>query len=195
MKKLSFLILTAFALYAIQGCHSSSSASQTSDSSGVAKDSTTTKTTTTVAASVDSSDAIFARKAAGGGMAEIELSKLAAQKTSDSKIKDFATMMVTDHSKAGDSLAAIAKNKSITLPSALDPEHQKKYDDLAATSGADFDKAYVKIMIADHKGALTLMQDESTTGKDADLKAFASKVVVTVQMHLDAINKINAGIK
>lgn len=195
MKKLSYVILMAVAVYAAQGCHSAPASSQTSDSSGVAKDSTTTKTTTTVTASVDSSDATFARKAAAGGMAEIELSKLAAQKTSDSKIKDFAAMMVTDHSNAGDSLAVIAKNKNITLPSALDPEHQKKYDDLSAKSGADFDKAYVKIMIADHKGALALMQDESTNGKDADLKAFATKVAVTVQMHLDAINKINAGMK
>jgi len=195
MKKLSFLILIALGVYTLQSCHSGSSTSQTSDSSTVAKDSTTTKTTTTTAASVDSSDATFARKAAGGGMAEIEFSKLAEQKTTNTKIKDFAAMMVTDHSKAGDSLAVIAKNKNITLPSALDPEHQKKYDDLSAKSGADFDKAYVSIMIADHKGALNLMQDESTNGKDADLKAFATKVVVTVQMHLDAINKINAGMQ
>ncbi len=182
------MILMAFAVYAIQGCHSASSTSTA--------DSTQTKDTTKAAVStapVDSSDVKFANNAAGGGMAEIELSKLAQQKSTSTKIKNFAAMMVTDHSKAGDTLAMIAKNKNITLPTALDPEHQKKYDDLSKKSGADFDKAYVKIMVDDHNGALKLMQDEAANGKDADLKAFAGKVAPTVQMHIDAINKIKAG--
>ncbi len=189
MKKLSFLIVMAFAVYAIQGCHSASN-SNTADSTAT-KDSA--KTAAAGTAAVDSSDVKFANNAAGGGMAEIELSKLAQQKSASTKIKNFAAMMVTDHSKAGDTLAMIAKNKNITLPSALDPGHQKKYDDLSKMSGKDFDKAYVKIMVADHKGALKLMQDEAANGKDADLKAFAGKVAPTVQMHIDAINKIKAG--
>ena len=189
MKKLSYMILMAFAVYAIQGCHSASNA-------GTA-DSTQTKDTTKAAAAstaaVDSSDVKFANNAAGGGMAEIELSKLAQQKSTNAKIKDFAAMMVTDHGKAGDTLATIAKNKNITLPTALDADHQKKLDDLSKKSGADFDKAYIKIMAADHQDALKLMQGEAANGKDADLKAFAGKVAPVVQMHIDAINKIKGG--
>jgi putative membrane protein len=193
MKKLTNMILMALAAYAIQGCHSGSNANQTADSASQTKDTASTKTTTSAA--VDSSDVKFANNAAGGGMAEIQLSKLAQQKTTNTQIKNFAAMMVTDHSKAGDSLAVIAKKKNITLPTALDPEHQKKYDDLSKMSGAEFDKGYVKIMVDDHKGALKLMQDEAVNGKDADLKAFAGKVAPTVQMHLDAANKISAGMK
>ena len=189
MKKLITMSVMAVAVYAIQGCHSGSNANQNADSISKTKDTAATASTT----AVDSSDAKFAKNAAGGGMAEIQLSKLAEQKSTNTKIKDFAAMMVTDHSKAGDSLAVIAKNKNITLPTALDPDHQKKYDDLSKMSGADFDKGYVKIMVDDHQGALKLMQDEATNGKDADLKAFAGKTATTVRMHLDAINKINAG--
>jgi len=193
MKKLSFFIIAALAVYAMQGCHSGSNANHNADSTS---DTTVTKTTTvTSSTTADSSDVKFAKEAAGGGMAEIAFSKLAEQKSLSTKIKDFAAMMVTDHSKAGDSLAAIAKNKNITLPVAVDTAHQKKYDGLSAKSGADFDRGYVKIMLGDHKGALKLMQDEATNGKDADLKAFAAKVALTVQMHLDAIEKIDAGMK
>ena len=180
------MILAALAVYAAQGCHSGAG-TNTADS--------TTKTTDTVQSTmaVDSSDAKFAKNAAGGGMAEIQLSKLAEQKSTNDKIKDFAAMMVTDHGKAGDSLAMIAKNKNIALPTALDTDHQKKYDELSKKSGRDFDKGYVMCMVDDHNGALKLMKDEAVNGKDADLKAFASKTAPVVQMHLDAINKIKAG--
>jgi putative membrane protein len=193
MKKLSCMLMIALAAYALQGCHSGTNSSQSADSTKTKDSASTTAAASTAA--VDSSDVKFAQNAAGGGMAEIELSKLAGQKSTNTKIKDFATMMVTDHSKAGDSLAVIAKSKNITLPTALDADHQKKYDDLSKMSGADFDKGYIKIMVDDHQGALKLMQDEAANGKDADLKAFAGKVVTTVQMHLDAVNKINAGMK
>ena len=193
MKKIIHIVFAAAALYAIQGCHGSGSG-QSADStaktdSTVKKDSSVATTSTTTVA-VDSSDANFAKMAAGGGMAEIQLSKLAQQKSNNQKIKDFAGMMITDHSKAGDTLTMIAKSKNITLPAALDADHQKIYDDLSKMSGADFDRKYVKVMTDDHHGALKLMQNEAANGKDADLKAFAAKVAPVVQMHIDAINKL-----
>ncbi len=194
MKKLITISIVALAVYAIQGCHSGSTANQSADTTTQAKD-TASATTKTASTPVDSSDMKFAMNAAGGGMAEIQLSKLAVQKSTDTKIKNFAAMMVTDHGKAGDTLMMIAKNKNITLPTTLDPEHQKKYDELSKMSGANFDKAYVKIMVDDHQGALKLMQGEAKNGTDADLKAFAAKTALMVQMHIDAINKIHDSMK
>ncbi len=192
MKKLAYVMLMALAVYAAEGCHSNSGTSQSADST-LKKDSSTTTTATAPTPAVDSSDVKFAMNAAAGGAAEIMFSKLAQQKSSDAQIKSFAAMMVTDHTNAGDTLMGIAKNKGINLPSSPDDKHQKKYDDLSKLSGADFDKAYVKCMVDDHQDALNLMQNEAANGKDADLKAFAGKVVTTVQAHLDAINKIKAG--
>ncbi len=194
MKKLTYAMLMAFAVYAAGGCHSNSGTSQSADST-VKKDSSTTTTATAATPAVDSSDVKFARNTAAGGAAEIMLSKLAQQKSSDAQIKSFAGMMVTDHTNAGDTLMVIAKNKGINLPTSPDDKHQRKYDELSKLSGADFDKAYVKCMVDDHQDALNLMQNEASNGKDADLKAFAGKVVTTVQAHLDAINKIKAGMQ
>jgi putative membrane protein len=128
-------------------------------------------------------------------MAEVALGKLALQKSTNTQIKDFANMMVTDHGKANDELMAIAKSKNITLPATVDSTHQKKMDDLAKLSGKDFDKAYVDAMVDGHKKTLTLMQDEAKDGKDADLKAFAAKTAPTVQMHLTHINTIHDSMK
>lgn len=193
MKKLSYVLMIALAGYALQGCNSTpKDAKESADSVNNAKDTSATSPDTMKTVT---DDAKFATSAAAGGMAEIEFSKLAEQKTSDAQIKKFAGMMVKDHSAAGDSLMAIAKKENITLPATMDADHQKKYDDMSKLTGTDFDKAYVNLMVDDHKGALSLMQDEAKNGKDPALAAFAGKTATVVQMHLDAINKIHDSMK
>lgn len=195
MKKISYMFVVAIAALAIGGCNSQpKDATQSADSLNKTKD-TTTNAAATGGIAVTSDDAQFATKAADGGMAEVALGKLALSKTTNPQIKDFAQMMVTDHSKANNELDSIAKAKNITLPVAVSAEHQKKMDDLSQKTGTDFDKAYVDAMVEGHKKTLTLMQDEAKNGKDVDLAAFASKTAVTVQTHLDAINKIHDSMK
>jgi putative membrane protein len=195
MKKLSYVFMIVLAAFAIEGCNNAQKdAKQSADSVNKTKD-TTTNAASTGGIAVAAEDAKFATTAAAGGMAEVEIGKLAEQKTTDAQIKNFATMMVTDHGKANAALMDIAKTKNITLPATLDADHQKKMDDLSKLSGKDFDKAYVDAMVDGHKKTLDLMQDEAKNGKDADLKAFATNTAPTVQMHLDAINKIHASMK
>jgi len=195
MKKLVYLLTISAATFAFQGCgNGNHDAKETADSLNKVKD-TTSNSAVTGGIAVDQSDAEFATKAAGGGMAEVELGKVALGKSSNAKIKEFATMMVNDHGKANEELKSIAKIKNITLPGTLDAEHQKKMDDLNKKSGSDFDKDYVQTMIDGHKSTLKLMQDEAKDGKDAELKAFASKTAPIVQAHLDMINKIHDSMK
>jgi putative membrane protein len=194
MKKLSYLLMIAAAAYTFEGCGSHKDAKETADSLNKTKD-TTTNVMNTGGIAVATDDAKFATAAANGGMAEVALGKLALTKTANAKIKEFATMMVTDHGKANDELMSIAKTKNITLPAAVDADHQKKMDDLTKLTGKDFDKAYVDAMVDGHKKTLDLMKAEVKDGKDADLKAFADKTAPIVQMHLDMINKIYDGLK
>jgi putative membrane protein len=195
MKKLSYVLMIVAGAFAFQSCnHAAKDAKDTADSLNKTKDSTSNPAATGGIA-VNSDDAKFATAAANGGMAEVEFAKLALTKTSNAQIKDFANMMVTDHGKANDELAAIAKTKNITLPAMCDSATMKKMDDVGKKTGTAFDKAYVDAMIGGHKKTLTLMQDEAKNGTDPDLKAFAAKVAPTVQMHLDAINKIHDSMK
>ena len=195
MKKLSFAFVIAGAALAFTACNNApKDAKATADSVNKTKD-TTTNVAATGGIAVDAKDAKFATNAANGGMAEVALGKLAASKTTNPQIKEFANMMVTDHTKANDELMAIAKTKNITLPATVDADHQKKMDDLSKKTGKDFDKAYVDAMIDGHKKTLDLMSDEEKDGKDADLKAFATKINPTVKMHYDAINKIHDSMK
>jgi len=194
MKKLSFAIVIAFAAYALQGCGGHKDAKENADSLNKTKD-TTTNVAATGGIAVTAEDAKFATDAANGGLAEVALGKLAQTKATNPKVKSFADMMVTDHSKANDELAAIAKAKNITLPAAPDADHQKKLDDLSKLSGKDFDKAYVDAIVDGHKKTLDLMNMAAKDCKDSELKAFAAKTAPVVQTHLDAINKIHDSMK
>ena len=142
-------MMLAFAAYALQSCHSGGSTTTTTDS-------TTTDTSKKVVADTakaDTGDAKFAKALAGGGTAEITFSKLAEQKVAAGTLKEFAAMMVTDHTKAADTLMAIAAKENITLPTTMDADHQTQYDSMQKTSGDDFNKAYVNLMVADHTEA------------------------------------------
>lgn len=193
MKKLNLIVAIAVSGLMFQACNSKPKDSTASaDSVNAVKDSTTNGST---GIAVDANDAKFAVDAANGGMTEIALSKIAAMKTTNSKVKEFADMMITDHGKAGDELKAVAQKKNITLPDSLSADSKKAVDDLTKKSGTDFDKAYINKMVDDHKATVSMFEDGSKNIKDADLKAFVDKTLPTIKGHLDHVNTLKAGMK
>ena len=149
-----------------------------------------TGTTAMSSTPVSEEDAKWAVEAANGGMTEVELGKLAQQKATTDRLKNFGAMMVSDHGKAGDKLKQIAAEKNIILPANLSDKSQKNIDDLNKKSGKDFDKAYINMMIDDHKKDVDKFKKGSTDVKDSDLKNFASETLPVIQMHLDSIQAI-----
>jgi putative membrane protein len=139
---------------------------------------------------VSQEDADWAAKVANANMTEVELSKVAQTKATSDRLKNFADMMVNDHTAAGDKLKQLAASKNITLPASLDGDSQKMLDDLNKKSGKDFDKAYTKDMVDGHKDAVDAFQKGSNDLQDADLKNFATQTLPTIQMHRDSINAI-----
>jgi len=195
MKKIFFVMALAATTFAFQSCSNTpKDAKENADSLNKTKD-TTSNAAVTGGIAVTEADSKFATEAAVGGMAEVELGKLALAKSTNADVKSFADMMVNDHGKANEELMSIAKAKNITLPGTVDEDHKKKMEDLNKLSGKDFDKAYVDAMVDGHKKTLDLMNDEAKDSKDADLKAFATKTAPIVKAHLDMINKIHDSMK
>jgi putative membrane protein len=192
MKKLNLIIGAALSFGMLQACHNASKSTAT-DSVTTVTNTDSSKTETKVVSAVDSSDAKFAMKAAAGGMTEIAASKVAITQATSSKLKDFASMMVTDHTDAGNKLMAIAKAQNIMLPAGPDSAQQKKIDMLSKKMGSDFDKAYVDMMVMDHKKTIKLFESEQSNGTDTTLKAFATSTLPTIHKHLDAITAIKSG--
>jgi putative membrane protein len=128
-------------------------------------------------------DIEFMKNAAIGGMAEVELGKLAQQRAHSSDVKSFGDRMVRDHSRANDQLTNIAKDRGAQLPQQLDAEHLSMRDRLAKLQGEAFDRAYIKAMVADHDKDMKEFRRAAQTGQDRELKRFARETLTVVEQH------------
>lgn len=169
-----------------------------SDSTTAAKDSNNAKmdtgngtmsTTPAIPPSVSKGDQDFAVNTANAGMTEIQAGQMAEQKGGAKDVKVYGAMMVKDHTAAADKLKMIAASKNITLPSTVSSDMQKNLDDLSRKAGKDFDKAYIDMMISDHKKVISAFEDESKNGSDADIRGFADSTLHVLRHHLDEAEK------
>jgi len=144
---------------------------------------------------ISAADSHFAMKAAAGGMAEVKLGELALKNASSQDVKTFAQMMVDDHTKANDKLKQIASKDNINLPTSVEVKDQATYDRLSKLQGAAFDKAYMQDMVKDHKTDVAEFQKEANSGKNPDVKGFASETLPTLQHHLSMAQQTAAKLK
>jgi putative membrane protein len=176
---------------AVIGLMSLGAAAQSSDkAAGSSQDSSKSASSASGSSQLSAADQTFVKKAAQGGMAEVELGKLATQKASSEDVKKFGQRMVDDHTKANDQLKQIAGNKGVTLPTGLDSKDQALKDRLSKLDGEKFDQAYMKNMVRDHTKDVSEFRKESTSGKDSDLKSFASQTLPTLEDHLKEAKNI-----
>ncbi|SDM34321.1 putative membrane protein [Catalinimonas alkaloidigena] len=145
--------------------------------------------------SEDEDMAEFMVEAANGGLMEVELGRIAAEKATNPQVKEFGQMMVDNHSKANDKLKTLASQKGITLPTSVGEEHQKEINRLTELSGEEFDREYVKLMVKDHKADIDEFQEATDEVEDPDVKAFASQTLPTLQRHLQRAEQIEDSIE
>lgn len=129
-------------------------------------------------------DQAFAQKAAGGGAAEVELAQLAMQKASNDAVKQLASRIESDHTKANQQLASIGSDKGWQLPSSPSSEGQATKNKLEKLSGDAFDRAYVEAMIKDHHKDIKEFEREAASGSDTAVKQFASSALPDLKQHL-----------
>lgn len=129
-------------------------------------------------------DQTFARKAAQGGLAEVRLGQLAVSNGSSQRVKDFGQRMVDDHTRVNDKLRSIAGKDDLMLPTDLSTKDQALLKRLSGLSGAEFDKAYMDEMVKDHQADIADFEKEADSGRNSDLKSFASSTLPMLQEHL-----------
>jgi putative membrane protein len=138
----------------------------------------------------DNPDASFYKKAAEGGMAEVQMGQLAQDKSATQSVKDFGAMMMKDHSAANEKLKAIAEGKGIKLPTSPSVMQMASKTKLEALSGKTFDTSYIKGMVEDHQEDIKEFTKEADSGQDPDAKAFAAATLPTLRAHLRKIQAI-----
>jgi putative membrane protein len=159
---------------------------------GTAKPATGQGATKSAAGTLPAAETTFVKEAAIGGMAEVEMGQLASTKAQSADVKQFGQRMVDDHGKANNELKSLASQKNVTLPAELDAKHKALRDKLEKMSGAEFDRAYMAEMVADHNKDVASFSREAKSGKDPELKAWAAKTLPTLQEHQKMAREINS---
>lgn len=150
----------------------------------------TSASSSSSSSNLSAADQHFIKKAAEGGMAEVELGKLATEKASSPDVKQFGQRMVDDHSKANDQLKQVASEKGVTMPDQLSAKDAATKAKLEKLSGDSFDRAYMKDMVTDHTKDVSEFRMESKDAKDPDVKSFASQTLPTLEEHLKQAKSI-----
>jgi putative membrane protein len=169
-------LLTTTAAVAVGLLVAAPSFAQTSPSNPAGHAATAAKDT------LNQEDKNFVKEAGTGGMAEVELSKI-AQKSENADVKSFADRMIKDHTAANQELTTIVTSLGAETPKALDSEHERMRDKLQTLHGKAFDDQYMRDMVEDHNKTVKLFQQEERSGHNTELKQFAQKTLPTLEQH------------
>jgi putative membrane protein len=135
-------------------------------------------------------DKAFVKKALGGSMAEVEMGKLALQKSSNDQVKQFAQKMVDDHGKMIEQMKPAADAMGVKVPDQPPAGEMKKMEKMKSLSGDAFDQAYIKDMVADHKKDSKEFKQEAQMTKNPQLKDLVTQGSETIDGHLQMAQQL-----
>lgn len=136
---------------------------------------------------IDADD--FVEEASAKGLAEIETSRLALEKSTSAEVRKFAQTMIDDHTKANQELSALARTKKLDIADDVELMNKAKASILKQRDGESFDEAYVNNQVVAHEKTVELFQ-KATHLKDADLKSFAQTTLPKLQHHLQMAQQL-----
>ena len=139
-------------------------------------------------------DQKFVRNAAADGVLEVELGRLAQQRGGGGEVKRFGERMVQDHSRLNADLQRIAAARGVSLPAKLGREREAVLGQIGRLSGAEFDSAYSKQVVADHQRAVASFDQQALTANDPELKAWAAQALPTLREHLQTARSLSPNV-
>src|SRR5262245_15891476 len=128
-----------------------------------------------------SHDDKFVKGAMSGGQLEVKLSQLALQRSNNPKIKQFAQMIIDEHTRANNELTKIA---GVTSSATMNPIHTAIYNEISQKQGEEFDECYIVSQVLGHTEAVMCFGMQAKKGQKAELKEFAEKTLPTLKKHL-----------
>ena len=131
----------------------------------------------------------FIRFAAQTDMVEANLGQLAQTAAGSEQVKDYAQMLVSDHTSDFNQLSGVARQAGLSVPRAIDAEHDRTMiDPFEKLKGATFDRRYIEDIIAGHEKGIAIYKKEAADAQNPALRAYADHALPVLEKHLtDAI--------
>lgn len=137
-------------------------------------------------------DVVFAREASLGGAAEVDAARLAAHKTQDNGVKEFANLMISDHSNANEKLRGAMDANGFKVPATVDLDHKTMLEQLNKASGKGFDELYVRGQVVEHQKAAQLYEWIIDNGQDPRLTMYAMQTLPVILHHLEMAKSLQS---
>jgi len=176
----------------LAGCHggASDSVKKARDSNAARIDSQTAMGHLSDTGKLSKSDADFLVDASSRAMKEMELGQVAQTHSSSQRIKSFGAMMVKSHKEGIKEIRNLAVRKHVTLPDSVSLRQEKEINKLKKKEGDDFDKAYIKMTVNDHKADIKEFEKQASDGSDSITRVFASLRLQMLRRGLDSANSL-----
>lgn len=133
----------------------------------------------------------FFKDAATSGMLEVESSQLALERAQSEQVRDFARMMIEDHTEANAELRLMASQKNVELPKQMGKRNRGLVEELRQTSGRDFDRAYMQAQVAAHQETITRYEAAAKNSNDSDIQRMAQRTLPTLREHLHMAQRVS----
>ncbi len=135
-------------------------------------------------------DKDFLAFAAQTDMTEAHFGQLAQDQSSNQNVKDFGQMLIQDHTKDYNTISAMALKMGTEVPKGINDEHMKLITPVAKLKGKSFDRHFLATMIKGHEKAISMFKKEADTADNAQLKAYATATLPTLEKHLQSAQQL-----
>lgn len=136
-------------------------------------------------------DKRFLGQVTQASLLNIEMGKLAQEKSSSDAVKEFGKKMISDHERGLSIFKKVADRDGVTVDAQLDSKHKERLDKLAKLSGAEFDRAYIKDQLKAHQRMVSYFQSEADNSTESIASKMANNMLPAVQKHLNETKELN----
>ena len=180
-----FGILGAALFLIIAGCQQSGQNVQ-------AARETSTDTGDRTKAVLNDAEKNFLKKAEEVDIRQRNLGRVMLEKSQNKDVKDYAQMLVDDHSKNLRDVVDLMNQKGMAQPKDLPEVKHEAVDKLNAMSGPELDREFVKMMLDDHEKDVSEFRNEANTLQDKDVKDYATRTVPVLEKHLQKAQELQS---
>jgi putative membrane protein len=139
---------------------------------------------------VTEQDREYARNTAYSNLAEVSMGQLALTKSTNPSVREFAEIMVNDHSTAQAELRELAASLQIELPDTLKTEDRLTEEGLSVLEGGAFDNAYMNAQVLAHEQSHDVQQVQVDQGVNLELREYATTAYNRIHMHLEMARQL-----
>ena len=193
MKSLFFV--TMITLIGAACNNSSTDSVEKADSTNKARLDSSADTSNKTAIAADKETSEFLVKATDGGIMEVSLGNIAKTKGRNASVKKFGEMMIEDHEKANAKIKDLAAARHVEVPARVSDDKADMIKKLNTKDGKDFDKAYIDMMVDDHKEDIKEFEDAGNKINDTEVKQFINSTLPVLRKHLDSCTAIQQTLK